>query len=96
MFESILAHIDNEIARLHKAKIILSKFDAPVQRMPGRPSKAAATVAQLPVKLKRTLSPEAREKIRQGQMKRWAVTKRAFGTTGQRAKKTRTATKATS
>lgn len=66
----LIAEIDAEIARLEEVRKLLTAGagTAGKQRRAGkRPVKAA----------KRHLSPEARERIRQAQIKRWAKAKKA-------------------
>lgn len=82
MLESILTEIDAEIARLQKARTILSAVDVQAKRKPGRPKKAASVEPSAPTKQKRTLSAEARERIKQGQLKRWAAAKKSTGAKG--------------
>ena len=82
MLESILTEIDAEIARLQKARTILSAVDLQAKRKPGRPKKAALVELSKPIKAKRTLSAEARERIKQGQLKRWAAAKKSTGAKG--------------
>jgi len=77
MLESIVAEIDAEIARLQAVKALLSsESDARTSRKLGRPAGSAA-VAPVRTAKRRTLSAEARERIRQAQIKRWAKAKRA-------------------
>jgi hypothetical protein len=78
MMRDILAAIDAEIACLKQAKALLSTSGAVVvKRKPGRPAKAATAVAPKVQKAKkrRKMSAEARERIRQAQIKRWAAQK---------------------
>ncbi len=79
--ESILAEIDAQIARLQSAKALLSSGTAvttPAIRKRGRPAKVKAkTPASRKSAKRRTMSAEAKERIRQGQLKRWAATKKA-------------------
>ena len=80
MVKDILAAIDNEIACLEQAKALLIASDAVVtKREPGRPAKAASVVAPKIQKTRkrRKISKEARERIRQAQIKRWATQKGA-------------------
>lgn len=79
MLEKIIAEIDAEIVRLQSVRALLSgSTTTAVKRGPGRPPKTPGTVTAAPKKTKRPpLSPEAREKIRQGQLKRWAAAKKA-------------------
>jgi hypothetical protein len=77
LLEDIIAEIDAEIARLQSVRLLLSgSTTTAVKHGPGRPPKTATTVTPKKTK-RRTLSPEAREKIRQGQLKRWAAAKKA-------------------
>ena len=73
MVKDILAAIDAEIATLEQAKALLSASVAVVaKRKPGRPAKAASVVAPKVQKTRkrRKMSAEARERIRQAQIKR--------------------------
>jgi len=76
MVKDILAAIDSEIATLEQAKALLSASGEVVaRRKPGRPAKAAAVVVPKDQKTRkrRKMSAEARERIRQAQIKRWAA-----------------------
>ena len=76
MVKDILAAIDSEIATLEQAKALLSASGEVVaRRKPGRPAKAAAIVVPKDQKTRkrRKMSAEARERIRQAQIKRWAA-----------------------
>ena len=76
MVKDILAAIDAEIATLEQAKALLSASGATVaKRKPGRPAKVASVVAPKIQKIRkrRKMSAEARERIRQAQIKRWAA-----------------------
>jgi hypothetical protein len=79
LLEKIIAEIDAEIAQLQSVRALLSDpTPTAVKRGPGRPPRTPTTVVATPKKTKRrTLSPEARERIRQGQLKRWAAAKKA-------------------
>ncbi len=78
MFKNLLTEIDAEIARLQHAKALLLGVSTPTKRGPGRPAKAVASPATPAKKsTKRTVSAEAREKMRQGQLKRWAAAKKS-------------------
>lgn len=79
MLEKIIAEIDAEIAQLQSVRALLSDpTPTAVKRGPGRPPRAPVMVVATPKKTqRRTLSPEARERIRQGQLKRWAAAKKA-------------------
>lgn len=70
--ETILAEIDEEIARLQQVKRLLG-------RTPSKPVKTSPsnilTVGKR--RAKRKLSPEARERIAAAQRKRWAAAKKA-------------------
>ena len=83
MMENILAQIDAEIARLNSAKAILSSgransgpsaSAAAAPRKRGRPAKSA-TLSTTPAAKRSGMSAEARERIRQAQVKRWAAKK---------------------
>jgi hypothetical protein len=69
---SIIAALDEEIARLQNARSLIAGSASPKRR--GRPpqSKPAGTAASK----RRTLSPEARKKIAEAQRKRWAKQKK--------------------
>jgi len=72
MLESIIAEIDAEIARLQTAKALLSsESGVGTIRKLGRPA-----VAPVKAPTSRKLSAEARERIRQAQIKRWAKVKK--------------------
>ena len=76
MVKDILAAIDSEIACLEQAKALLSASGAVVaKRKPGRPAKAVSVVVPKVQKTRkrRKMSAEARERIRQAQIKRWAA-----------------------
>lgn len=78
MVKDILAAIDNEIACLEQAKALLSASGAVIaKRKPGRPAKVATAVAPKVQKTRkhRKMSAEARERIRQAQIMRWAALK---------------------
>jgi hypothetical protein len=73
MVKDILAAIDAEIACLEQAKALLSASGAFVaKRKPGRPAKVASIEAPKTRK-RRKMSAEARERIRQAQIKHWAT-----------------------
>jgi len=76
MMKDILSAIDNEIACLEQAKALLSPLGTVVaKRKPGRPAKSASAVTPKVQKARkrRKTSAEARERIRQAQLKRWAA-----------------------
>jgi hypothetical protein len=78
MVKDIVSAIDAEIACLKQAKALLSTSGAFVaKRKPGRPAKAATAVAPKVQKAKKRhkMSAEARERVRQAQIKRWAAKK---------------------
>jgi hypothetical protein len=78
MVKDILAAIDAEIATLERAKALLSASGTVVaKRKPGRPATVATAIAPKVQKAKkrRKMSAEARERIRQAQIKRWAAQK---------------------
>jgi hypothetical protein len=81
--DGIVLAIDAEIARLQQAKALLA--GEPGGRKPGRPAKKASLskatsfspagfAKKTPAR--RTLSPEAREKIAAAQRARWAKSKK--------------------
>lgn len=76
--DSILAEIDAEIARLQSARALLSSGTAtPAVRRRGRSAKVKAqSPAPKKTAKRRTMSAEARERIRQAQINRWAATKK--------------------
>ena len=76
MVKDILAAIDSEIATLEQAKALLSASGEVVARRKlGRPAKATTVVVPKDQKTRRRrkMSAEARERIRQAQIKRWAA-----------------------
>ena len=78
MVKDILSAIDAEIARLEQAKALFSASDSVVaKRKPGRPAKVVPVVAPKvqKAKMRRKMSAEVRERIRQAQVKRWAALK---------------------
>lgn len=78
MVKDIVAAIDAEIATLEQARALLSASGAVVaKRKPGRPAKVASVEAPKVQKTRkrRKMSAEARERIRQAQIKRWAASK---------------------
>src|SRR5277367_4376750 len=80
MSKSILSAIDAEISRLKQVKALLSSAgSAAIKRKPGRPANPASVVVPIIQKRKKRkkLSAEARERIRQAQIKRWAAVKQA-------------------
>ncbi len=80
-FESILAQLDAEIARLHQVRHLLSgtgKVEAKISDVRLRPVKLGRPVGSgkaKPKVVKRVLSPEARKAIADAQRKRWAAAK---------------------
>jgi hypothetical protein len=80
MMKDILSEIDAEIARLEQAKALLTASGVVVaKRKPGRPAKVASIAAPKVQEVRKhsKFSPEARERIRQAQLRRWAVVKDA-------------------
>ena len=76
MLKDVLATIDNEIVCLEQAKALLSASGAVVaKRKPGWPAKVVSVEAPKVQKTRkrRTMSAEARERIRQAENKRWAA-----------------------
>ena len=83
MMKDILAAIDAEIACLEQVKALLSASGAVVaKRKPGRLAKVAtvSTPKIQKTRKRRKISKEARERIRQAQIKRWATLKGASKT----------------
>lgn len=78
MNETIIQAIDAELGRLQQARALLvGTTSAPAKRGPGRPKKTAAPMKKATKQAgKRTMSAEARERIRQAQIKRWAKNKK--------------------
>ena len=74
MIESIIAEIDVEISRLKQVRALLVN-DSPKRDRPA--IKTTAKAVPVSVGKKRVVSPETRERMRQGQLKRWAVTKKS-------------------
>jgi hypothetical protein len=78
--QAIITALDKEIVRLQQARAILTAAAcvnggaASIKRGLGRPKKAAGIVA--PVKRK-SISPEARERIAAAQKARWAKVRKA-------------------
>ena len=78
MLKSILSEIDAEISRLEQAKTLLSSAGtAAIKSKPGRPPETASVIIPKVRKTKkrRKMGAEARERIRQAQIKRWAAVK---------------------
>jgi len=76
MVKDIVSAIDAEIATLKQAKALLSASGTVVaKRKPGSPAKTAFVVTPKVQKTRkrREMSAEARERIRQAQIKRWAA-----------------------
>ena len=67
--DTILAQIDEEIARLTQARSLLAGSGSLASSLPGRRPKTAPAKA----KKSRVLSPEARKRIADAQRKRWAA-----------------------
>jgi len=76
MLDQVLKALDTEIARLKQARALLTGGGDSVKRKPGRPPKATKSSVPTSKPKKRTMSVEARERIRQAQVKRWAQAKR--------------------
>jgi hypothetical protein len=67
--DTILAQIDEEIARLTQVRSLLAGSGSLVPSLSGRRAKKAPAKA----KKSRVLSPEARKRIADAQRKRWAA-----------------------
>ena len=73
---TILESLDAEIGRLRSARALLTDLDSPVPAVrPRRGRPKGATTAKPHTPNKRTLSPEARERIAAAQRERWAKRK---------------------
>jgi len=72
---SILAGIDEEIAKLQRARALLADL-APISTKSGvgRPK---GSISALRAGKRRSLSPEARARIAAAQRKRWAAAKKS-------------------
>jgi hypothetical protein len=74
VIECIIAELDVEIGRLQKVRLLLVN-DGPKR---GRPAaKTTAKADQSSVRKKRVVSPGAKERMRQGQLNRWAIAKKS-------------------
>jgi hypothetical protein len=71
--ESILAQIDEEIAKLEQIRSLLATTGVAAKAVTGPKAKKAA--AKVKGQKRRTLSPEARKRIADAQRKRWAAQK---------------------
>jgi len=82
VIESIIAELDVEIARLQKVRALLVNDEPKL----GRPAKTTSVSPVPPaVRKRRPVSPEAKERMRQGQLKRWAAEKKAAKAAGGKA-----------
>jgi hypothetical protein len=71
--ESILAQIDEEIAKLQQIRSLLATTGVAAKKLAAPKAKKAAVKAKQ--RKRRTLSPEARKRIADAQRKRWAAQK---------------------
>jgi hypothetical protein len=71
--ESILAQIDEEIAKLTQIRNLLTNTAAAAKKVTG--PKATKKQAKPKAKKRHVLSPEARKRIADAQRKRWAAQK---------------------
>ena len=71
--ESILAQIDEEIAKLTQIRTLLATSGIAAKKVTA--PKAAKAAAKTKGKKRRVLSPEARKRIADAQRKRWAAQK---------------------
>jgi|HubBroStandDraft_5_1064220.scaffolds.fasta_scaffold07727_2 hypothetical protein len=71
--ESILAQIDEEIAKLQQIRSLLATTGVAAKKLAA--PKAKKTAAKVKGRKRRTLSPEARKRIADAQRKRWAAQK---------------------
>ncbi len=78
MLDSILSEIDAEIARLQSVKALLSSAENnTATRRRGKSAVKSAPSAPAKKGKRRRLSAEARERMRQAQVKRWAAFKKS-------------------
>jgi hypothetical protein len=88
VIDSILAQIDAEIAKLTQVRSLLANTGniaatiterltkkAPKAKKPAKAAKPAKVAKAAKAKKRRTLSPEARQRIADAQRKRWAAQK---------------------
>jgi hypothetical protein len=88
VIDSILAQIDAEIAKLTQVRSLLANTGkiaatiterltkkAPKAKKPAKVEKVAKPAKAAKAKKRRTLSPEARQRIADAQRKRWAAQK---------------------
>ena len=73
-FESIIAQIDAEIARLEQVRALLASTGKVAQLVKQRKAGKVAS-AKESAKKSRVLSPEARKRIADAQRKHWAAQK---------------------
>jgi len=75
--DSILAQIDEEIAKLKQVRALLATTGKVATKLAERKTKEAPVKAAKAAKTKkhRVLSPEARKRIADAQRKRWAAQK---------------------
>jgi hypothetical protein len=71
--ESILAQIDEEIAKLTQIRALLATTGVAAKKLAA--PKAKMTAVKAKQRKRRTLSPEARKRIADAQRKRWAAQK---------------------
>jgi|HubBroStandDraft_1064217.scaffolds.fasta_scaffold32924_2 hypothetical protein len=71
--ESIVALIDEEIAKLTQIRSLLATTGVAAKKVAE--AKAKKTPAKARTRKRRTLSPEARKRIADAQRKRWAAQK---------------------
>lgn len=78
MLKNVVVEIDAEVARLQQARALLLAIIEVPKAKRGRPAKSAtvAPVVKTKTTKRRTMNPEARERIRQAQIKRWAKAKK--------------------
>ena len=77
MIKSIIAEIDVEISRLQQARALLAATTEPSPQL-GRLAKAITTAPPKNASPKRRgMSAETKEKMRQGQLKRWAAARKS-------------------
>jgi hypothetical protein len=78
LLTNVLSLIDEDISRLQQARVLLDPATGTAKRKPGRPAKSmSAQIAAEKPRTRKKMSAEAREKIRQAQIKRWAMSKKS-------------------
>lgn len=76
MFENVISQIDEQIAKLQQARVLLTGGGSASPTRRGRLAGIAKTIATAPKK-RRKLSAAGRRAIAEAQKKRWAAIKAA-------------------